>query len=145
MQGDLSRIGQCLCGAVTVTTSFENQSLGACHCAKCRKWSGGAFMELECGSNVIFEGMENIAVFNSSDWAERGFCKVCGSHLFMKPKNSNEYGVSVGLFENDEDIKFDRQVFYDKKPSYYSFSNETKNISSEYIYEQFPQCRSGDT
>tara|TARA_R110002073_G_scaffold41891_3_gene118016 strand:+ start:698 stop:1006 length:309 start_codon:yes stop_codon:yes gene_type:complete len=102
-------------------------------------------MELECGSDVVFEGSENISVFNSSEWAERGFCQVCGSHIFMKHKDGNEYGIPVGLFENDADITFDRQVFYDKKPSYYGFANDTRNITSEYIYEHFPECRAEDT
>jgi len=136
-----NRRGSCLCGAVTVVTGGGEKSLGACHCRKCRKWSGGPFMELECGSDVEFLGKENIGVFASSEWAERAFCRNCGSHLYMKLKSSNEYGVPMGLFEDCEGVEFDRQVFYDKKPPYYSFSNPTRNITSESIYELFPQCR----
>lgn len=32
----------------------------------------------------------------------------------------------------------------DKKPPYYSFSNETRKLTSDYIYEHFPQCRNED-
>lgn len=145
MQSKLNHIGHCLCRAVTIVTDSGEKSLGACHCINCRKWSGGPFLELECGSKVVFEGSENIAIFDSSEWAERGFCKVCGSHLFMRSKDSPDYGISAGLFENDEGINFDRQVFFDKKPSYYSFSNDTRNITSDYIYEHYPQCREEDT
>jgi hypothetical protein len=145
MQGELNRKGSCLCGAVTIAAGGDEKSLGACHCIKCRKWSGGPFLELECGSQVVFEGAENITTFASSEWAERGFCKKCGSHIFMKLKAGKEYGISAGLFESNEGVRFDRQVFYDKKPSYYSFSNETRNMTSDYIYEHFPQYRDEDT
>lgn len=144
MQSNLSRKGSCLCGAVKVLAGSDEKNLGACHCPMCRKWSGGPFMELECGSDVVFEGVENITVFDSSEWAERAFCKICGSHLYMKSKDGTDYGIPVGLFEDNSGVKFDRQVFYDKKPSYYSFANDTRNITSEYIYDRFPQCRIRD-
>lgn len=98
-------------------------------------------MEIECGSDVTFEGAEYIATFESSTWGERGFCKKCGSHLFMRAIATNEYGISPGLFDNDQDISFNRQVFFDKKPSWYSFANVTRNITSEYIYSHYPQIR----
>lgn len=98
-------------------------------------------MELECGSNIEFAGGDNIATYESSKWAERGFCKVCGSHLFIKEKRSMSYGIPVGVFDDDSEISFNRQVFYDNKPAYYSFSNRTHNISSDYIYEHFPETR----
>ncbi|QIB65723.1 GFA family protein [Kineobactrum salinum] len=141
----MKRTGSCLCGAVRVSVDAAATDLGACHCARCRKWSGGPLMELECGSDVKFEGFENIEVFKSSDWAERGFCKVCGSHLFIKSVESGEYGIPPGLFDSDKGIDFNRQVFFDKKPDYYSFSNTTRNITSEYIYEHFPQARDENT
>lgn len=98
-------------------------------------------MELECGNKVEFDGWENIAIYESSSWAERGFCKNCGTHVFMRAKDSDAYGVSAGLFEQDEGFLFDRQVFIDQKPAYYSFDNDTRNLTSNYIYEHFPQCR----
>lgn len=98
-------------------------------------------MELECGADVEIEGSENITIYESSTWAERGFCKVCGSHIFMKSKEGNEYGIPAGMFDNEDGIVFDRQVFYDQKPDYYSFANDTRNITSNYIYEHYPQCR----
>ncbi len=95
-------------------------------------------MELECGSTVEFLGDENIQTFNSSKWATRGFCKVCGSHLFIKDTNSGDYGIAVGLFENQDSICFNRQVFYDHKPDFYQFSNSTHNINSDFIYQHYP-------
>ncbi len=30
---------------------------------------------------------ETLAVFGSSDFAERGFCTRCGTHIFHRPKD----------------------------------------------------------
>ena len=141
----MKRTGSCLCGAVEITVNGDARDLGACHCRNCRKWAGGPFLELECGADVAFTGSDQIATFQSSKWAQRGFCKVCGSHLFMKSVDSGEYGIPPGLFESAEGIHFTRQVFFDQKPDYYSFSNVTKNILSNYIYEHFPHVRERNT
>lgn len=136
-----TRKDSCMCGAVNVLISRKCTDLGVCHCPLCRKWAGGPFMEIECGSDVQFEGAENISVFQSSSFAERGFCKKCGSHLFIRAVKTNEYGVPPGLFEKDDCIALNRQVFYDKKPEYYSFANATRNINSDYIYQNFPEVK----
>ena len=65
--------GHCLCGSVKVNVKNLNQQTGACHCDMCRRWGGGPLMAVDCGSEVTFEGDDQISVFDSSDWAERGF------------------------------------------------------------------------
>ena len=98
-------------------------------------------MELECGSDVEIAGVENIQIYDSSPWAQRGFCKVCGSHLFIKDTRTGEYGIPPGVFNEDAGVKFRRQVFSDQKPDYYSFSNYTFNITSSYIYAHYPETK----
>jgi hypothetical protein len=129
--------GSCLCGAVSVTTAGMSDRIGACHCSMCRKWGGGALLVVECESNTNFIGEENIGVYQSSEWAERGFCKKCGSHLFYRLKQSDRYFIPVGIFENTEGLIFDNQVFIDEKPHYYSFANETQNLTGAELLEQF--------
>jgi hypothetical protein len=103
----------------------------------CRKWGGGALLVVECGSNVSFGGEENIGIYESSEWAERGFCKQCGSHLFYKLKQNGQYYIPVGLFAPAEGLVFDHQVFIDEKPEYYSFANETRNLTGAELFAQF--------
>jgi hypothetical protein len=103
----------------------------------CLKWGGGALMAVECGSDVSFSGEENIAVYQSSEWGERGFCNKCGSHLFYRAKQNNQYYIPVGIFDNESGFVFERQVFIDKKPEYYSFANETKNMTGAELFAQF--------
>jgi len=129
--------GSCLCGAVNFTASEASASVGSCHCGMCRKWNGGPLLTVDCGSEVSFEGDSNITVFNSSEWAERGFCNKCGSHLFYRLKENNQYMILAGLFDNNDKFVFDHQIFIDKKPSFYSFSNDTNNMTEKEVFERY--------
>jgi len=129
--------GQCLCGEVKFTAKHMEKNVGTCHCGMCRRWGGGPLMAVSCGTEVSFEGEENISVYNSSNWAERGFCKKCGSHLFYRLKGINEHQMPVGLFDNQEGFNFNLQVFVDKKPSFYSFADETTEMTEAEVIEKF--------
>ncbi len=129
--------GSCLCGSVQITAATMNQKFGACHCEMCRKWTGGPLMNVVCGSDVKFDGEEFINIYESSEWAERGFCKKCGSGLFYRIKGKEQYHIPLGLFEDSEDLTFNMQVFIDAKPDYYSFSNETKNMTKAEVFAAF--------
>lgn len=137
MTNSNAETGSCLCGAIQVIAKNTDKKIGACHCDMCRKWSGGPFMGIDCGSDIAFEGEEHISVFDSSEWAERGFCKQCGTHLFYRLKQNNQHFVPVGLFADAQGITFDHQVFIDEKPAYYAFANDTKNMSGEELFAQF--------
>jgi hypothetical protein len=103
----------------------------------CRKWGGGALLGVECNDDVSFEGEENIGLYQSSQWAERGFCNKCGSHLFYRLKANNHYYIPIGIFDNPSGLVFDVQVFIEEKPEYYSFANETKNLTGEDLFAMF--------
>jgi hypothetical protein len=125
----LSGKGSCLCEAVRISANNMSNKVGACHCNMCRKWTGGPLMAIDCGSDVSFQGEENIGIYNSSQWADRGFCKQCGNHLFYRFKATNQYFIPAGLFDGGENLIFDHQVFIDEKPEYYCFANETQNMT----------------
>ena len=81
--------GHCLCGAVTLRAAINHSQVGACHCATCRRWGGGPLLAIESDQPVAFDGAQQISVYASSDWAERGFCKECGTHLFYRLLEKN--------------------------------------------------------
>ena len=132
----VERRGKCLCGAIGITAKTAGNSVGACHCDMCRRWGGGPFMEIDCGSDVVMEG-ETLAIFDSSPWAERGFCSKCGSHLFYRLKETGQHMIPVGIFDDDEDLVFDHQVFVDKKPSFYDFDNDTHDMTEAEVFAKY--------
>ncbi|MDY7004232.1 MAG: GFA family protein [Cyanobacteriota bacterium] len=131
--------GSCLCGAVRIFVKTNSKSVAACHCNMCRKWTGGPLLAIEWGNQIRFEGSENISVFNSSEWAERGFCKKCGSHLFYRLKQEGNYIIPVGLLDSESNFTFEQQIFIDQKPSFYSFANKTKNMTEVEVFAQYSE------
>ena len=133
----VERRGHCLCGKVSITAKNAGRDVGACHCRMCRRWGGGPFMEIDCGADVDIDGEGTVSVFDSSEWAERGFCSNCGTHLFYRLKESGQHMVPVGLFEDSASLVFKGQVFIDEKPDYYDFANETKDFTGAEIFAMF--------
>ena len=131
--------GHCLCGEVHFTVNTLTKGIGACHCNMCRKWGGGPLLALDCGTDVQFEGEENIITFSSSDWAERGFCKQCGTHLFYRLKRNQQYVMPVGLFDDDGQFSFKLQIFTEEKPDYYCFANETENMTGAEVFAKYTE------
>ena len=129
--------GTCLCKRVKVHVAEAKPYVDSCHCAMCRKWSGGPLLALDCGTQVSFEGHENIKAFDSSDWAERGFCTNCGTHLFYKLKEAQQYVMPAGLFDDLEKADFTTQIFIEEKPDYYDFANKTKMMTGEEVFAAF--------
>lgn len=99
-------------------------------------------MELECGADVLYEGSDNISIYESSQWAERGFCRQCGTHLFYRLKATQTHSIPVGLFDpscfdDGEDLLFKSQIFIDQKPDYYSFENKTENMTTAEVFAKY--------
>ncbi len=129
--------GQCLCGAIKIQARTLDTSVGACHCTTCRRWGGGPFFAVSAGTDVVVSGEDKITVFASSDWAERGFCSQCGTHLFYKLKQNGEYIMPAGLFGDIDGYVFDHQVFVDERPGYYQFANQTKDMTGAELFDMY--------
>lgn len=127
--------GECLCGAVSLHLQHDKPSMSACHCSMCRRWTGGPFMTLECHTAPRIEGIEHVSTYASSEWAERGFCSRCGTHLFYRLTQGEAYAVPAGLFAGSENWPFELQIFVDEKPGNYRFANETKEMTGEEVFK----------
>ncbi|WP_425258501.1 GFA family protein [Rubrivivax sp. RP6-9] len=126
---------QCLCSSVRLS-SPDTREIGVCHCGVCRRWGGGPLLAVHCGADVHIEGSEHITDYASSQWAARGFCSKCGTHLYYKLLSSGEYFVPAGLFDTTE-FELTSQIYVDNKPDYYSFSNETPMLTEQQFLERF--------
>lgn len=122
---------QCLCKAVTLDVA-DNQEIHACHCGFCRKWGGSAGFTTQV-QGIKTDDADNISTYQSSAWAERAFCKTCGSHLYFRHLETDNYYVSAGLFDGVA-FKLASQIFVDKKACYYELANDTPKLTeSEFL------------
>jgi len=127
--------GRCLCGAVTFT-AIPKPDMHACHCEYCRRWSGGVFLSIEC-SDIEVASPEAVGVFDSSEWAERRFCKTCGSSLFWALKDGSGTAVSVQAFDDPSTFVFADEIFIESKPSNYAFAGDRPRRTGEEVMAQF--------
>ena len=131
--------GSCLCGAVRYRVYGAMRPVVSCHCNMCRQWGGSPTHSVHCGTDVSFTNPEYISVYQSCDWAELGFCKNCGSHLFYRLLEGGDYVLSTGSFVNSDAFELKQQIFIEEKPAYYSYANETENLTGEQVFAMYAQ------
>ena len=131
--------GGCLCGAVRFSAAPRDRHVGACHCGMCRRWTAGPFLALECGATLKVEDTTSLGVYRSSEWAERCFCKQCGTVLFYRLVGKDFHAVSAEGFDDKTGFAFVSQIFVDEKPAYYDFSNKTKMQTGAEVFAEFSE------
>lgn len=123
--------GGCLCGAVRFTLHQRPANIDVCHCSMCRKFSGGIELGVDADPDSIdWQGEENIQVYASSDWAERSFCRICGSGLFWRTRRrlgngETLFGLCAGAIDDLDDLKLTSEIYIDHKPAGYAFAGAT--------------------
>lgn len=93
-------------------------------------------LAVHCGPDVRIQGGEHVTVFASSEWAERAFCVKCGTHLYYRLLATGEYFVPAGIFDTT-DFELASQIYIDKKPGYYAFSNKTPMLTEQQVVERY--------
>lgn len=135
--------GRCLCGAVTFTAGNVETHHHACHCGMCRRWSGGpAFATAADG--VAFEGEANIARYDSSEWAQRGFCKICGSSLFYYLKPYDRYIIYVGAFDEPKEFTLGTEIYVDSKRGNYEFAGSHPRLTEADVIKAMQEAGGND-
>ena len=114
--------GSCLCNSVTITIEEVKPAITVCHCHMCQKFFGGPFLSLAgvLPKDVEINGEEQIQRYLSSEWAERGFCKQCGSSLFYH-----------SLADEIDQAKLTTEIIYDQKPAFFHFKEPTEKLTEE--------------
>lgn len=128
---DLKHHGSCLCGAVEFEVTLTEKDVHICHCNLCQKHGGGPSLSLQCGKDWTIKGEENLTWYNSSEWAQRGFCSKCGTHLLFKTNDGSYHGVPAGVLDSQDGFKIGMHIFVDKKPPYFDFTDDSPRLTEE--------------
>lgn len=127
--------GHCVCGAVEINILEYGNFVYTCHCDNCRRMNSGPVLSIDPGQkeNIEFlRGEENITIYNDEE-VERGFCSFCGTTLFWHNPADNHYCMNAELFDDIiKNASFDLELFYDQKPSYYTFKGDRKKLNCKF-------------
>ena len=140
--GGLDRSGGCLCGAVRFTAKDLRRDYGACHCEMCRRWTGSVFLGITVPEGALtWEGSENIRRYQSSAWAERDFCRTCGSSLYYRLPGGDgkaEFlSLAAGTLDDLEGVTLTTEIYIANKPSGYAFAGDTKKMTEADVIAAF--------
>ena len=128
--------GQCLCGAVRFTAESVDPDYWACHCGTCIRWSSGPLMTVSC-TGASFSGEESIGVYDSSAWADRGFCKHCGTVLYYQMKGHDGYKLNTGTFDDSSSFKMVGEIFVEEKPGGFDFAGDHPRLTGAEAIKKF--------
>ena len=95
--------GGCLCGQVRYTAEVADGDAYLCHCRMCQKAVGGPFAVIVPVAKAGFRVTRGeIAWFESSAVARRGFCRDCGTPLIFDYPHDPGIGVLAGCLDRPD-------------------------------------------
>lgn len=114
---EASASGSCLCGSISFTARLPTQWVAHCHCTRCRRAHGAAFVTwagMAAEQVTIEDSAATLRWYGSSGGAERGFCSRCGSPLFFRsPGWPGELHIARALFTDPLDREPQAHGYYD--------------------------------
>jgi hypothetical protein len=123
--------GSCLCGGVRFELDEAAGPFELCHCNRCRKVSGSAFM---AGLGVRREafrwraGRELIASYEAAILEAPPpyrvcFCSRCGSPV-PDPENASDwFEIPAGLLDDDPRLEPDKHIFVELRAGWHTITD----------------------
>jgi hypothetical protein len=115
--------GSCLCGGIRFELEEVVGPFELCHCSRCRKASGSAFMAgitVRAGAFKYTSGRELVRVFELPVRDEppaysRIFCARCGCIVPDPEPQTELFEIAAGLLDDDPAIRPERHIMIEHK------------------------------
>ncbi|MXY89248.1 MAG: GFA family protein [Gammaproteobacteria bacterium] len=121
----LERTGGCLCGGVRYRVVGSLRPIIYCHCGQCRRTSGHFVAATAADADTLeIVADESLAWFASSERAQRGFCRRCGSSLFWRPEDGSHVSIMAGTLDNSNGLAPVEHIYVGAKGEYYELTDD---------------------
>src|SRR6185295_8013045 len=119
--------GSCLCGGVQFEIERAVGPFELCHCSRCRKASGSAFVSglgVRTADYRLLQGKELIASYDAPLLEAPPpyrvfFCRRCGSPTPDPEPSGSWFEIPAGLLDDDPALRPDRHIYVDRKAPWY--------------------------
>jgi hypothetical protein len=128
--------GSCLCGGLTFEIARAVGPFELCHCTRCRKASGSAFV---AGIGVLAKdfrllgGAELIARYEAPSRKappayRTSFCSRCGSPVPDPPPDATWIEIAAGTLEDDPGLRPDRHIFVECRSAWFPITDDLPQL-----------------
>jgi hypothetical protein len=135
--------GGCLCGGVRFEIARTVGPFELCHCSRCRKASGSAFV---AGLGVrredfrLLQGRELIRTYEAPirecpPAYRTSFCGRCGSPVPDPPGEAPWFEVPAGLLDDDPQRRPDRHIFVERKAPWFDIADGLPRLTKTDVTE----------
>ncbi len=126
MTEDQALEGVCLCGAIRYRSTASPVRGVICHCSMCRKHSGAPILAFVHFPLDAFSWLkEEPSRYQSSQFAERGFCPTCGSTVSMHEEDlADRVQIAVGSLDEPERVRPDDHVWTKDQIEWFEVSDD---------------------
>jgi len=117
--------GQCFCGAVSFEIEGPLSAPSLCHCSQCRRLHGapGAYTSAPASAYRI-SGEESLNWYATSQRAEQGFCRACGSKLFWREIGGTVLDATMGSLDAPTGLTLGRHIWTRSQGDYYEIGHD---------------------
>ncbi len=120
--------GSCLCGGIHYQIHHEIGPIIYCHCQRCRKSSGSAFVtstEILRSNFEVTQGQDLIKKFENEGKVDRFFCSHCGSQLYSQRASTPLImRVRLGTLDDNIDTKVSSHIFVGSKAEWHDILDD---------------------
>ena len=117
--------GGCLCGAVRYEVVGPLRDVVNCHCSMCQKLHGGFGAHSKARKvNITITKSDGLAWYKTSEVAQRGFCRECGSSLFWEPFEYDATGILAGSLDGPTHLETMGHIFIGEKSDFYEIDDD---------------------
>lgn len=139
MTNPLKHAGGCLCGAVRYEIAGAIEKIVYCHCQRCRKASGSAFVAVApvLQSNfAITQGQQHLKNYQSPAGVSRVFCGECGSPIIgYRDSDPGNIRLRIGSLDTPLEEKVSAHIFVASKAEWYDIHDHAPQ------YDERPSLR----
>ena len=135
--------GSCLCGEVRFEIDRAVGPFELCHCSRCRKASGSAFVaglgvrvedfRLLAGAELI-RGYEAPILEHPPSY-RIAFCSRCGSPVPDPPPHATWFEIPAGLLDDDPELRPDKHIFIECKSPWFPISDALPQLTKAQLIE----------
>ena len=117
--------GSCLCASVRFSVHGPLRQIIECYCDQCRHWSGNLVAATAAAARQMTidsdrDGDSDLLCWHrSSEQAERGFCRHCGSSLFWRQRGSDSISIMAGALKDEVHLSITARIYEKQRPGWH--------------------------